>query len=108
LKPFALRRETGRSSSFVAGNIERIGCLAAREDISGSPKKLKLKVGDGWGGISETAGSGTAGALLLTIEADSELIAPTTELAGVGTSKAFFPISSGNWSRGRYDCGLDE
>ena len=92
LKPFALRRETGRSSSLVTGNIERADCLAARGGSSGMSKKLKLKVGDGC-----AAGSGAAGAALpLTIEADSELTAPPTEPAGVGTRKALFPISSGN------------
>jgi hypothetical protein len=46
--------------------------------------------------------------LLLTTEADSELIGPLTDSAGVATGKALFPISLGNCSCGRYDCGLDE
>ena len=89
LKSLALWRETGRSSSLVAGNMERVDCRAGRVGISGS-KKLKLKVGDfGEGDL------GAAGTLMLTNESDSGLTTLTGP-AGAGSSKALFPISSGN------------
>lgn len=48
-KFLAERREAGRSSSAVAGNMERDDCRAPRDaGLAGSvSKKLKLKVGDG-------------------------------------------------------------
>lgn len=45
LKALAPRRETGRSSSLVAGKMERVDCRGGRVGTSES-KKLKLKVGD--------------------------------------------------------------
>ena len=91
-KLLALRRETGRSSSLVAGNMERVECRAPRDGIFGGSgsKKLKLKVDD-----LSRGGSEATAAILLTMEAASGSTA-ATEPKGVGTTRAFFPISSGN------------